>query len=68
MKHSVIPDSCHPFLYDKAFGLDREMVCHMIKELVAALKTDNITCRVLQQWMSEEILFVKREKWKSKRT
>ena len=41
----------------------------MIKEeLVAALKTDNITCRDLQQWMSEEILFVKREKWKSKRT
>ena len=34
----------------------------------APLKTNNVTCRDLQPWMSEEILSVKREKRKSERT
>ena len=33
----------------------------------APLKTDYVTSRILQPWMSEEILFVKREKRKSER-
>ena len=37
-------------------------------DLHAPLKTNNVTCRDLQPWMSEEILSVKREKRKSERT
>ena len=33
----------------------------------APLKTDYVTSRILQPWMSEEILSVKREKRKSER-
>ena len=37
-------------------------------DLHAPLKTNTVACRDLQPWMSEEILSVKREKRKSKRT
>ena len=45
-----------------------DTVLAFLLDLRATLKTNNVTCRDLQPWMFEEIVFVKREKRKSERT
>ena len=45
-----------------------DTVLASLLDLHAPLKSNNVTCRDLQPWMSEEILSVKREKRKSERT
>ena len=45
-----------------------DTVLASLLDLHAPLKTNNVTCRDLQPWMSEKILSVKREKRKSERT
>ena len=44
-----------------------DTVLASILDLHAPLKTNNVICRDLQPWMSEEILSVKREKRKNER-
>ena len=46
---------------------DYDTVLASLLDLHAPLKTNNVICRDLQPWMSEEILSVKREKRKSER-